>query len=86
MAKERLSMRKIKEVLRLHFEHQQSTRQIAKSWDIARSTVKEYLERAEKAGLSWPLPAELSVSARNTAPEKSSSSIMPAKPFPSRTP
>jgi transposase len=59
MAKERLSMRKIKEVLRLHFEHQQSTRQIAKSCDIARSTVKEYLERAEKAGLSWPLPAEL---------------------------
>lgn len=52
-------MRKIKEVLRLHFEHQQSTRQIAKSCDIARSTVKEYLERAEKAGLSWPLPAEL---------------------------
>jgi response regulator of citrate/malate metabolism len=43
MAKERVSMRKINEVLRLHFEHQQSARQIAKSCDIARSTVKEYL-------------------------------------------
>ena len=59
MAKERLSMRKIKEVLRLHFEHQQSARQIAKSCNIARSTVKEYLDRAQKAELIWPLPAEM---------------------------
>ena len=51
-------MRKIKEVLRLHFEHQQSARQIAKSCGIARSTVKEYLDRAQKAGIPWPLPAE----------------------------
>jgi len=58
MAKERLSMRKIKEVLRLRFEHQQSTRQIAKSCDIARSTVKEYLDRVQKTGIPWPLPAE----------------------------
>ncbi len=52
-------MRKIKEVLRLHFEHQQSARQIAKSCDIARSTVKEYLHRAEQAKLTWPLPPEM---------------------------
>jgi len=59
MAKERLSMRKIKEILRLHFEHQQSARQIAKSCDIARSTVKEYLHRAEQAQLTWPLSPEM---------------------------
>ena len=52
-------MRKIKEVLRLHFEHQQSARRIAHSCDIARSTVKEYLDRVQKAGLSWPVPADL---------------------------
>jgi len=51
-------MRKIKEVLRLRFEHQQSARQIAKSCDIARSTVKEYLDRAQKTGVPWPLPPE----------------------------
>jgi len=51
-------MRKINEVLRLHFEHQQSARQIAKSCGIARSTVKEYLDRSQKAGVPWPLPAE----------------------------
>jgi transposase len=52
-------MRKIKEVLRLHFEHQQSARQIAQSCDIARSTVQEYLHRAQQAAVSWPLPAEM---------------------------
>jgi transposase len=52
-------MRKIKEVLRLHFEHQQSIRQIAPSCSIARSTVQEYLYRAEQAGLTWPLPEEM---------------------------
>ncbi len=51
-------MRKIKEVLRLRFEHQQSARQIAKSCGIARSTVKEYLDRAQKTGVPWPLPPE----------------------------
>jgi len=59
MAKERLSMRKIKEVLRLHFEHRQSARQIAKSCNIARSTVKEYLRRAEQARLTWSLSPEM---------------------------
>ncbi len=52
-------MRKIKEVLRLHFEHQQSARQIAKSCNIARSTIKEYLHRAEQAKLTWPLSPEM---------------------------
>jgi transposase len=51
-------MRKIKEVLRLRFEHQQSARQIAKSCGIARSTVKEYLDRVQKAAIPWPLPPE----------------------------
>ena len=51
-------MRKIKEVLRLRFEHQQSARQIAKSCNIARSTVREYLDRAQKAGITWPLSEE----------------------------
>jgi transposase len=52
-------MRKIREVLRLHFEHQQSARQIAKSCNIARSTVKEYLHRADQAKLTWPLSPEM---------------------------
>ncbi|MDZ4165054.1 MAG: helix-turn-helix domain-containing protein, partial [Smithellaceae bacterium] len=41
MANRRLSMRKIKEVLRLKWEKGFSARQIAKSCDVARSTVKD---------------------------------------------
>ena len=59
MATRRLSMRKIKEVLRLHHEVKLSERQIAKSCHIARSTVQEYLKRAQRAELTWPLPSEL---------------------------
>ena len=45
MAAERLSMRKIKEVLRLAAAGQ-SNRVIARSVRIARSTAREYLQRA----------------------------------------
>ena len=59
MAARRLSMRKITEVLRLHHEHNLSARQIAKSLSIARSTIKDYLRRADRAGITWPLAPEL---------------------------
>ena len=59
MAGRRLSMRNIKEGLRLHNELGLSARGIAKGCDIARSTAKEYLDRAQIAGLSWPLPPEI---------------------------
>ena len=53
-------MRKIKEVLRLSYPGELSARQVAQSLNISRSTVKEYQERAKKAGLTWPLPDSLS--------------------------
>lgn len=59
MARKRLSMRKIREVLRLRYELRLSARLIAKSCHVARSTVSEYLFRAEQAGLSWPLASDL---------------------------
>ena len=59
MANRRLSMRKIKEVLRLKWGNNLSVRQIAISCDIARSTVRDYLHRALIAGLAWPVPDEL---------------------------
>jgi transposase len=55
----RLSMRKIKEVLRLRFELGLGQRQIARNCGIGLSTVHEYLERAAAAGIGWPLPAGL---------------------------
>ena len=59
MAAERLSMRTIKEVLRLKWEKAFSNKQVAQSCNIARSTVRDYVSRAEKAGLSWPLASDL---------------------------
>jgi len=59
MAARRLSMRKIQEVLRLHFEKGLSARQISRSLGIGRETVKNYLVRVQKAGLSWPLSPEI---------------------------
>jgi transposase len=59
MAQERLTMRKIGEVLRLKWECGLSNRAIARSCSISHSTVGEYLRRAQEVGLSWPLPADL---------------------------
>ena len=59
MAKERLSMRTFKEVLRLKFDHQLTNRQIAKSCAISHVTVGKYLALATKAGITWPLPEDL---------------------------
>jgi len=59
MPQERLSMRKIQEVLRLKWESGLSNRAIARSCSISPTTVKEYIRRAQAAGLSWPLPESL---------------------------
>ena len=59
MAQARLSVRKIREVLRLKAEARLSDRQIAAVLGSARSTVQECLRRARDAGMSWPPPAEL---------------------------
>ena len=57
MARERLSMRRIKELLRLAAAGR-SQREIAQAIGTARSTVSDYLKRAERAGLAWPLAVE----------------------------
>jgi transposase len=56
MPAKRLSMRKIKEILRLKWAQSLSNRKIAQNCGISRPTVTDYLRRAEQAGLSWPLP------------------------------
>lgn len=55
----RLSVRKIREMLRLHFACGLGVRQIARSLGVSHSTVSELLHRAAVAGLSWPLPEDL---------------------------
>jgi transposase len=52
-------MRRVREILRLKHEGGASDRQIARSLNLARSTVALTLERAAAAGLHWPLPTTL---------------------------
>jgi len=47
-------MRKIKEVLRLKYDCGLSAREIARSCQVSRSTVADYIMKAQATGLSWP--------------------------------
>jgi transposase len=52
-------MRRIRELLRLHYGTGASARAIARELAVSRSTVKDYLARAMAAGVTWPLADEL---------------------------
>lgn len=58
MPRKKLPMRKITEVLRLDAEGL-SQRDVAAGVGVSKTTVQEYLLRARAAGLSWPLPPEM---------------------------
>ena len=60
MPAERVSMRRVREILRLKHECSATDRAIARSLGIARSTVAVTLDRLAAAELRWPLPASLS--------------------------
>jgi hypothetical protein len=51
----RLDMLKAKEILRLKHEVQLSLREIGQACNCGKTTVAEVLERAEKAGITWPI-------------------------------
>lgn len=53
-------MRKIKEVLRLHYEAGLSQANIARVNHISRYTVQQYIMRFVAADLSWPLDEKIS--------------------------
>src|SRR6202034_1930413 len=59
MPGERLSMRKIREVLRLRWEHHLPQRVVGQSLRLSQGSVSDYLSRARRAGLTWPLPDAL---------------------------
>ena len=60
MAQARLPMRKIKEILRLHFQACSSARNIARSCSVSRSTVADYVSRADAAELDWARVQQMS--------------------------
>ena len=72
-------MRKIKEILRLHFEQKLGQRQIARSINTSQSTVHDYLARMKAAGLKWPLGPEWDE-------EKIEQALFPSDRTPARAP
>jgi len=56
MPAKRLSMRKVREILRLHFDKGLSNRAVARAVEASASTVSDCLSRAKVVGLGWPLP------------------------------
>lgn len=59
MSREGLSMRKVREVLRLRLGVGLSVRQVAGSCKVSVGTVSEYEKRIKAVGLGWPLPEDL---------------------------
>lgn len=56
MTNKRVSMIKLKEILRLKHEAKLSIRQIARSLNLSGGAVSKYLKRFEHSSLPWPLP------------------------------
>lgn len=59
MSRKGLSMRNVREILRLRFEAGLTTREVASSCKVSCATVSEYGIRFREAGLGWPLPEEM---------------------------
>ena len=59
MPAERISMRKIRDVLRLFHENKLSKRKTADSVNIHPRSVDRYLKKAKALGIIWPLPADM---------------------------
>lgn len=59
MPKEKLPMRKIRDVLRYRHNAGLSLDAIARALKISKGVVAKYLRLADDAGLKWPLPDDL---------------------------
>lgn len=56
VSRQRVSMRKIRSVLRYHFGEDYSIRKTARYSLLSFSMARDYVLRAKQAGLGWPLP------------------------------
>jgi transposase len=56
MPAERISMRKLLDILRLRFEARLSFPQIAKALNVSAGSAHSICKRAESLGITWPLP------------------------------
>ena len=57
--RKRTTMRKVREIMRLHYESRLSNRQIADALRISKTSVFNTLERFRASGMIWPIPEDL---------------------------
>lgn len=83
---EKLTMKTVREILRLKLDCNLSARKIAQTCGFARSTVGDYIARFQKSELDWPLPPNLSDSQLAKAlfkePERSRDCVTMIRPEP----
>ena len=84
MPTERLSMRRIRDVLRLKYEARLSERAMTAALGVSKGAIGSYLSRARAAGLSWPLPEGLSDAEleRRLFPGPPTAEAGPGRPMP----
>jgi transposase len=76
------SMRTVREILRLHFEHNLSQRAIARACTLSPTTVGDYLERVKQSGQSWPTLSALDDSSLKTLLYPDGGAAASRKPLP----
>jgi transposase len=59
MPTERIAMRRVREMLRLILDAGLSASEAARRMGVARSTLREAVQRFGRSGLTWPLPLDL---------------------------
>ncbi len=79
MANRSISMRMAREILRLHFGLHLKKRQIGRACGVAPSTVIDYVQRAEAAGICWPLPENIDDTALEAMLKEQSGSVKPVR-------
>lgn len=82
MSREGLSMRKVREILRLRLSVGLSTHRVAKICKVSSSTVSEYERRFREAGLAWPVPEGMDDTALEQAARARPESFSHRRPMP----
>ena len=82
MSREGLSMRSVREILRLRLGLGLSVDKVAKSCKISKATVLEYEKRFQNAGLTWPLPDDMDDTALKRAVRKPRVKGIPRRELP----
>ena len=82
MANRGISMRMVREILRLYYGLHLGKRQISRSCKVSPSTVVDYVQKAQDKGISWPLPEDLDDAKLEAMLSERSSRMTALRPLP----